>query len=199
MMNDFEIRSIREIFARLFVIGVQNKINFKSFLRMLEKSKYLNLIEKNGYDDYLNKPIEILFYDITGYQIDKDTSYGIYNDAYWCGQNYFDLFLTLKKSFSYIFLKLPLDTMMNIYPIYHEMDFSSLVVYFKEIEQKETIIRILCNNNHCSLNDVSKATNINLGSLIKYNMSDELLRKASFQNINKLIDYFDVRNSLFVE
>ena len=53
-------------------------------------------------------------------------------------------------------------------------------------------------NKRCSLNDVAKDTNININSLIKYNSNDEYLYNASFKNVYKLINYFDVTNSLFI-
>ena len=198
-MNDYEINNIRETFSRLFVLAIRNKMNFNSFTNMLEKSEYVSIIEKNKYDSLLNKSVDILFYEITGFEVKEDNSYGVYNDAYWCGQSYFDLYLKTNKSFSYIFLKLPLEQMMNIYTIFHEMDFSSLVDYFYKKSKEKTIIRLLCEKKNKSLADISKDTSIALSTLKKYNMSDEFLYKASFQTIVKLISYFDVKYSLFKE
>ena len=63
---------------------------------------------------------------------------------------------------------------------------------------EKTILRLLCERKRCSLNDISKATTLSLSTLKKYNSSDELLYKASFQNISKLINYFEVSYLLFV-
>ena len=197
-MNDYENRKIREIFSRIFVIAIDNKINFYSFTNFLLKSEFLNQIQKDKYSDIFEMPIEDIFFSITGYDIEEDKSYGIYNDAYWSGQCYFDLHKKLNISFSYIFLKLPLEKMIDIYTIYHEMDFSSLCDYFREIEKQKTILNLLCKSKKCSLNDVSKATSLSLNTLKKYNSDDEALFKASFQNIAKLVDFFDVDYSLFI-
>ena len=197
-MNDYELDSLRETFSRLFVLAVRNKINFKAFTNMLSNSSFIDAIEKDKYNELFNKPIEQLLFSITGYEPKEDNSYGVYNDAYWCGQNYFDLHIKTKKSFVYLFLKLPFEEMMNIYSIYHEMDFSSLVDYFHKKENEKTILRILCEEKRCSLNDLCKATSLSLNTLRKYNSSDDILYKASFQNIAKLIQYFDVSYHLFV-
>ena len=197
-MNDYELDSLRETFSRLFVLAVRNKINFKSFTNMLSNSSFIDAIEKDKYSELFNKPIEQLLFSITGYEPKEDNSYGIYNDAYWCGQNYFDLHIKTKKSFVYLFLKLPFEEMMNIYSIFHEMDFSSLVDYFHKKENEKTILRILCEEKRCSLNDLCKATSLSLNTLRKYNSSDDILYNASFQNIAKLIQYFDVSYLLFV-
>ena len=197
-MNDYEINNVREIFSRLFVLAVRNKMNFQAFTNMLIKSDYILLIEKNEYNELFEKPIDLLFFEITGFNVKVDNSYGVYNDAYWSGQNYFDLHMRTKKSFAYIFLKLPFSQMMNIYTIFHEMDFSSLVSYFSEKCEEKTILRLLCESYNKSLNDISKATTIPLSTLNKYNKSDEYLYRASFQTISKIASFFDVGYSLFV-
>ena len=196
-MNDYELDNLRETFSRLFVLAVRNKINFKSFTNMLSNSSFIVAIEKDKYNELFNKPIEQLLFSITGFETKEDNSYGIYNDAYWCGQNYFDLHIKTKKPFVYLFLKLPFEEMMNIYSIYHEMDFSSLVDYFHKKENEKTILRILCEEKRCSLNDLCKATSLSLNTLRKYNSSDDILYNASFQNIIKLIEYFDVSYLVF--
>lgn len=198
-MNDYEINNVRETFSRLFVLAVMNKMNFSAFTSMLEKSEYVNLIEKNEYNSLFDKPINSLFYEITGFLVSQDDSYGVYNDAYWSGQNYFDLHLRTNKSFSYIFLKLPFDKMMDIYTIFHEMDFTSLFDYFNKRCEEKTIVRLLCEKANKSLNNISKETLIPLSTLKKYNESDKILYNASFQNISKLVSFFNVNYSLFIK
>lgn len=198
-MIDFDAKNVRELFSRLFVLAVMNKINFDSFSNMLEKSFFVNILEKKEYNEYFNNSIEKIFYDITGFKVLKDESYGVYNDAYWCGQNYYDLHTKINKSYSYIFLKLPFSQMINLYPVYHEMDFSSLVDFFNKKEKDKTILRLLCENKKCSLNDISKKTLLSFNTLLKYNASDDALYNGSFQNISKIVKFFDVPYDLFVK
>ena len=198
-MNNYEMNSVRDTFSRLFVLAVRNKMNFTSFTSMLLKSEFIDLLEKDKYNEIFNKPINVLFYEITGFEIKEDNSFGVYNDAFWCGQNYFDLHIMTNKSFAYIFLKLPFTQMMNIYTIFHEMDFSSLVEYFNRKCEEKTILRHLCEKSNKSLNDISKSTGIALSTLKRYNMSDDYLYKASFQAISKLALFFNVNYSLFIE
>ena len=193
------IKNTKETFARLFVLAVQNKINFSSFTYLLERSKFISIVESGVYSDYLNKPLTEIFFDITGNKINEDTSYGIFNDAYWCGYSFFELFLRTHKPFSYIFLKLPFEKLIEVYSIYHEMDFSSLLAYFNEQEKKFTILRLLCKNKKVSLPELSSSTGINLATLSKYNSGDEFLYKASFQNIVIISNVLDAPINLFIE
>ena len=194
-MND--IRFLKEMFARLFVIAIQNKMNLFSFTSNLERSEFINKIENGKYDDYFNKPLASIFYGITGISIKEDNSYGVYNDSYWCGYSYFEIYLKTKKPFSYIFLKLPLANLIDVYPIFHEMDISSLLDYFNKQEKEKTILRILCERNKTTLPKLSLETNIPLATLSKYNADDSNLYKASFQNIIRIARYFDSPISLF--
>lgn len=198
-MNNFDIEKIKELFARIFVIGIQNKINLFSFTKALEKSEFIQKIEKNEYDDYFNHSLESIFFDITGKRIDKDGSYGIYNDAYWCGYSYFLLYKQTKKPFSFIFLKLPLKKLVDMYDVYHEMDFSSLLEQFNKLDKGKTILRALCEERDCSISKLSNETKISKATLSKYNSSDTALYKGSFQYLYKLGNYFDIPLSLFAK
>lgn len=196
-MNYYEIRQVKKVFAELFVFAVENKINLNSFTSALEKSEFINSIEKDRFIDLFNKPIKAIFRSIIDYEVDDVNVQGIFNDAYWAGQYYFDLFIKIKKPFSYLFLKLPLEKMMVVYDIFHEMDFSSFVEYFNKIEKEKTILRLLCERKKISISNLSKETNISFNTLLKYNFSDDTIYKASFQNIIRLVDFFQVPISLF--
>ena len=197
-MNNYDLDKIKDTFSRLFVIAIDNKMNLLSFTTNLEQSFFVKRIERKELLNCINLPMEELFFRITGFHILDDTSFGVYNDAYWAGDRYFKLYLKLKKSFSYLFLKFPLEKMLECYKVYHEMDFSSLLEYFMEEEKKKTILRLLCINKHCSLTDLSKATNIPLNTLKRYNLNDEYLYNGSFKYVIKIKEYFDVSTSLFI-
>lgn len=196
-MNNLDIRKVKELFSRLFVLGIQSKINFTVFTKLLVRSAFICKIEENKYDDYFNKSIEQIFFDITGQRIEKDNSFGIFNDAYWCGYSYFELHQATNKSFAFIFLKLPLSKMLDMYLVYHEMDFSSLLDYFHQIDKEKTILRLLCEEKNCSLTKLSIETGIKKTTLSKYNADDEAIYKGSFQNIYNIAKYFDVPITVF--
>ena len=198
-MNSYEQAKTKETFSRLFVIAINNKINLDSFTNLLEKSALVNDIENNNYSQIINESLDNIFFSITGHRIGFDDSYGVYNDAYWSGHSYFDLFLKTKKPFSYLFLKLPLGKLLDIYSLFHEMDESSLFEYFHNLEQEKTILRLLCENHKCSLPKLSSDLGINLATIKKYNQSDKALYRGSFENIIKIAKYFDKPASLFIE
>lgn len=198
-MDYYKIQDVRDTFARYFVIAIHNKMHPAAFTDYLINSKYVMEIEKGNLIEISDISVEEGYHSIVGNNIAKDDSFGIYNDAYWCGYCYFELFLMLRKPFSYLFLKLPLAEMLDLYNVYHEMDISQLVDYFHDKEKEETILRLLCKRYRCSINKLSKATGISINTLNKYRSSDQSLYNASFQNIYKISTFFKTPISLFVE
>ena len=198
-MDYYKIQDIRDTFARYFVIAINNKMHPAAFTDYLINSKYVMEIEKGNLFEISDISVEEGYHSIVGNNIARDDSFGIYNDAYWCGHCYFELFLTLHKPFSYLFLKLPLAEMLDLYKVYHEMDISQLEEYFHDREKEETILRLLCKRHRCSINKLSKATGISVNTLNKYRSSDKSLYSASFQNIYRISKYLDTPISLFVE
>lgn len=198
-MNNLDIKSTRETFARLFVLAVQNKMNLYAFTNALIHSEFIKLIEEDRYTDYFNKSLKDIFFDITNFTVIEDNSFAIYDDAYWSGYMYFELHQKIHKPFAFIFLKLPLVKMMELYPVYHEMDYSALYEQFDRFDKKKTIMNHLLENNRCSINKLSKSTDIALSTLRKYASSDKALYNASFKNINQISSFFEAPMSLFVE
>ena len=198
-MDYYKIQDIRDTFARYFVIAIHNKMHLTAFTDYLANSDYVKNIENGNLIEISDISVEEGYHSIVGNNIARDDSFGIYNDAYWCGYCYFELFLMLRKPFSYLFLKLPLEKMLDLYNVYHEMDISQLVDYFHDKEKEETILRLLCKRYRCSINKLSKATGISVNTLNKYRSSDQSLYNASFQNIYKISVFFKTPISLFVE
>lgn len=198
-MNKYLIDDVKQSFARLFVLAVHRSLNLYSFTSYLADSDYVKSLENGDINAVSDTPVKELFGDVTKEMIREDSSYGIYNDAYWCGHCYFELFLQTHKPFSYLFLKLPLEKMLSVYEVYHEMDFTALLELFRKKEQEVTILGALCKDKKCSLTKLKEATGISVNTLRKYRYNDELLYKASFQNVYKLAKYLEVPISLFVK
>lgn len=188
----------RDLFARLFVIAKQNKMNFFSFSKAMLKSPIPKCIEDDIYCECFNKSLEDIFFDITSFRIEKDNSYGVYDDAYWSGFTYFELHQRTKYSFAFLFLRLPFIKMMDLYDVYHEMDITQLIIYLEDENKKKTIMSLLIEEKGCTLTKVAKETGIKLPTLNKYRQSDETLLNASFQKVYKLAKYFDYPMELFL-
>ena len=199
MMNSFDAKPVKEIFCRLFVLAIQNKVNFLAFTKALERSEFAYKIEDGKYDEYFHKSLIDIFYDITNVRLNEDTSFGIYNDAYWCGVTYFYIKHKTQKPLSYVLLKMPFDELIELYNPYHEADYSKTLEYFLNHEKDETILKRICKENRTSLSRLSKETSININTLKRYAKQDEHLYSGSFQNILTIAKYFNITPNLFLE
>lgn len=194
-MKTKRIKISQDHFARLFVLCTQSKTNLRAFSNLL--MNYDNLILTFEETDVVS--LVDLFNEITGLYIEYDTSYGDYNDAYWCGVAYFYIKKHLNKPLSYVLLKLPFDVLINLYNPYHEADFSKTLEYFKSIENTNSILKLLCQENKISLSQLSVNTGISLNTIKKFYKKDEFLYSGSFQYILKIARYFDITPNLFVK
>ena len=185
----------KDVFSRLFVLCKNQMFHLKSFTYLLAEHDEITLTE--GYDNVPS--IVELFNEITGLYVKDDTTFGIYNDAYWCGTVYFYLFFATKKPLSYILYKFPLDELIDCYNPYHEMDYSAIKELFEEKEKDNTILKLLCKQYGAKLTKLARETGISVNTLKRYYRSDDMLYTASFQNIYKISKYFDVGLSLFVK
>ena len=118
-MNSYVEKDVKETFCRLFVLATSHEMHTHSFTYHLSRSDFVKNIEKGHFVDIANKKTEELFFEICQNSLAEDDSYGVYNAAYWCGEAYFYLFNKLHKSFSYIFLKLPFEKLIDLYDVFH--------------------------------------------------------------------------------
>ncbi|MBO4286264.1 MAG: helix-turn-helix transcriptional regulator [Bacilli bacterium] len=199
VLKNYYLPKVRELFCRLFVVAINERIHPNAFAFLLGKSEYVNEIENKHYDKADSTSLEELFFSLTKMELHEDNSFGVYNDVYWCGYTYFELHLRTKKPFSYLFLKLPLNRLLDMYPLYHEMDITQVENYIANREDENTIIKLLCKKKLVSMTKLSSETGISINTIKKYAASDTNLYAASFQNLTKIARFFDVPLSLFVE
>ena len=64
-MSNLNTREVKELFARIFVLGIYYKINFLAFTNALAKSEFVKKIEAHQYDEYFNNSLKKIFFDIT--------------------------------------------------------------------------------------------------------------------------------------
>ena len=114
------------------------------------------------------------------------------NPVFWAGIQYINIFLTKKIPLRQIFVLCPLEEMVAHYKIYHEMNETALIEEFMNNEYKRSILSLLIKERKTTFTKLAYLTGINLNTLKSYARCNEMLFKASSNNIHKLMDYFDV-------
>ena len=199
MENDSRYFDVEDMFCNLFVIAGDYQIKKDLFTRSIERHPFVNDIEKGDFQQAYERSLLDVFKDCFGLQLSTNEQENVINDYYWVGKCYFYIQSETHKSFSYIFLKLPFEELHNMFYPYHETDISHILDIFLEKEKEHTIIELLCKRRKISVTYLSKETGIAVSTLRKYRQKDEYLYKASFNNIYRLVQFFSVPETLFLE
>ncbi len=107
----------------------------------------------------------------------KENPYDIYG---WLGYIYIYLFLEFKVTFEMLFIALPLETAIKMYPIYHEMDISHLRDYLLKTLHPSSLSLIMKKHN-LTMKQLSETTGIPFATIRSL--------KLGYRDINKLEVY----------
>jgi len=188
-----------DYFSRIFVLAIDSKLHPMVITNTLSNSPLLKDIELNNYSELSNNSPAILFSHYFNIPVYDDISLFNYNNAYWCGSIYMSLFYKYRKPFSYIFLKLPLSKLLDMYPVYHEMDISGVYEIFESAMDNNSILTLLLEKHSMKLNELSNVTNVSINVLKKYKNNDSYIYKGSFNNLHRIALALNEPDNLFLE
>lgn len=197
MINDREIYIDR--FARIFVLAIEQRINLDLINEVLARSSLITNIEKDNYSELVNNTIAGLvkyYFDCVPFE---DDSLYKYNNAYWCGFVYMNIYYKYHKPFSYIFLKLPLRKLIDMYDVYHEMDIGAVYEIFEEISKQKTILQLLLEKHKINNKKLAKMSKVKISTIVHMKQNDEHLYAGSFANVHKIALALNEPDNLFLE
>lgn len=185
--------------ARIFVLAISEQVHPNVITDVLMNSPLIHSIEANDYGFINDKPVEDAFAEIFKIIPKLKNSSAIYNDAYWSGYIYMNLFYEFRKPFAYIFLTMPLDLLLELYPVYHEMDISQIFERFEIEASKTSILSKALKNKKMSAPTLARLTNISLNSINYYKKSDKNLYAAGFQAVYKISKALNLPGETFLD
>ena len=86
----------------------------------------------------------------------KESPYDIYG---WLGYVYVHLFFRFKITFEMLFIALPIETAISMYPLYHEMDITQLFEYFVEVLRPSSLSLVMKKRGF-TMKKLSEASNV---------------------------------------
>ena len=188
-----------EYISQIFSLCVETKIHFDVITDAIAKSTFIKNIESGDYSYINNKTYYEIFIEIFDKEYTTNNNYMNYNDAYWCGYAYSKLFYKYRKSFSYIFLKISLENMMNMYKTYHEMDISQLYEKFEIEMGKDSVLRLLLKKHSMSGAELSRRTGLSIGTINNLKKDDRNLYNATFNTVYSIALVLDEPGNMFLE
>lgn len=198
MIENDKDRAI-DYFSKIISLAIEARIHLEIITDSISKSSLVKSLEKNEYSIFYRKTYYEIFLDIFDVSYINDNTFMKYDGGYWCGYVYMNIFYKYKKPLSYIFLKLPLSKLLDMYEVYHEMDISQVYEIFEKEVENDTIIGLLLKKHSISVKNLALKTTVPARTISYYKNSDDNLYKGSFENIAKISNYLDEPSNLFIK
>ncbi len=199
MINVNDLSKISSLLSSLFFYGFSSGYSSKTIEEKILKSEFINKLEKGDASYLYRGNLESIVGDIFKVSMPNDETIKTNPLSLWLGEIYTRLFFTFNKSFSFIFLYLPLSEATKIYPLYHEMDFSQLIDYFAKLSKQETLMTLLLKKYKMSARELSILTGVNYNTIVSYTRDNDVIYNAKFDSIFKISEILGVNINIFAK
>lgn len=168
---------------------IEDRISFSDMFRKLEQGDYSFLLERT-----IEKELELVYSrSIEGTTLDTNSI------ILWLGEAYTKLFFRYHKAIYYIFLYFPIEEMISIYGLYHEMDWTQLYSLFEKRVSEVPLLKKLLIKRNLSANKLSSLTGISLNTINYYCLDDNHLYEAKYSYIDSIALALKVNSNVFLK
>ena len=198
-MNSNYIGEYSNLFERVLSTGYQFSFSSMTIERRIAYSSYFQQIETDSYNvaPIINDGdlVKNIFPELAINLLDVP----IYNQCLWAAIGYLYIQKETRLSFECIFLYLPLTKMYELFPLYHEMDFSQLIKLFNEMYEEKSALAILLDKYRYSLKDISHRIGVSYDTLSSAKQRRRDINKLDVDVLLKLARIFNVRVETIAE
>ena len=199
MINVNDVPRISELFAAAFFYGFRFGYSVKSVEEKLLHSAYMETLE-NGDASFLNREsVEAMVGKIYETEDASIDTLQINSLSLWLGDLYTKIFFSFHKSFSFIFLYLPLEEAIRMFPLFHEMDFSQALHYFEERTYQASILKLLLRQRKMRPWELSILTGIKYNTVVSYVRDNAFIYQAKADSVYKISHILGVKFNVFME
>ena len=145
-------RTIRDKYTTSFIERI---ISYSACFSEFEKSNVTIIAFSSSVD---------IYNDLFPQFKDNEYTSDPFDEFAWAGQSYIKLFMDLRITFESLFLILPIEEMLSLYKIYHEMAYSQLLDYVKS-KVKYSYLDLWMKRRKFSTRRLATETGISLGTI----------------------------------
>lgn len=169
---------------------IERRFSSSFLISELEEGRDKLFIIKSEYELFS------LIFNISDYiDVTDDQLHAIY---YWVGTSYTKLFFHFHISFSQILVFIPLEDMVSLYSLYHEMSDDDLFDFFIKISGEINILNALRKKAKLRVIELSKLSKISTNTLKNYLKNNKALFNMSFANGMALSKTFGITPKVFL-
>ena len=190
--SDDYFEKYTDTLSYLIARGVDDKYSFPFIEKSIAYSEMVNELERSNVTSIAFSSMEKIYQSIfptsrnDGFQLDV---YGLFG---WIGTTYFHLFLDLQITFESLFIVLPIEKIIEMYPLYHEMNYSQALDYVKSLVEY-TYLDLIMKDRQMSVKELSKQTSIPSSTISALRYGNRDINKLEAQSLLKLSHALDVK------
>ncbi len=158
-----------------YIIGrtISNGYSPRFVERTIAYSSAFSLLEKSDITELAFSPKEYIFERMFDIDISNEYEYSPYDVYGWLGYVYIRLFFDLKITFESLFFVLPIDEAINLYPLYHEMDYLQTLEYAKG-KVKHSLLDVIMACRKISSQKLSRLSGVSYSTIsaLRYGKRD---------------------------
>ena len=178
-LSDDYVEKYTNTLSYLIGRSIYEGYSFDYIEKSIAYSLPISELEKSNITIFAFSSVEKIYQYIFPIQ-DNNYSFSIYDIYGWVGYTYMNLFLKLEITFEALFYVIPIEEMLNLYNLYHEMSFSKMVDYTKE-KMKYSLLDMVMKRRGISNQELSNKTGISISTInaLRYNKRDISKYEAS--------------------
>ena len=181
----------------LIARGIEEKYSFSYIEKKISYSEMALELERSNVTTIAFSSMERIYNLIFMPDKNDDFHLDIYGIYGWVGMTYMHLFLSLKVTFELLFILLPIEKIIEMYHLYHEMSFSQVLDYVKSLVE-HSYLDVVMRDRKMSSNELSKMTSIPFATInaLRYGKRD--INKIEALKLLKISQALNVKiESLF--
>lgn len=188
---DKYVETLTYIFSR----AMHNKYTYEYIQKRISESEMINELENSNVTliafSSFEKNYSSMFDDYNDFEYKRD------NVLNWISYAYIYLFINQQVTFETLFLLFPIQEMINLFPIYHEMDITKLDDCFYE-KTKYSLLDAIMNVRKVSSYKLAELTGISVSTIKALRYSKRDLNKLQFSYVRDIAKHLGVKiESLF--
>jgi len=190
---------LENLFSEIFTYGIENNYSLNAIGDYISNSAILTSLERNDDSFLFNYTSEEIIKSVLSLkELPKLETCNLVIADY-LSLIYLAIFFQFKKSWSYIFLYLPVEKAYDMFDVYHQMDISHIFTYFKKKAEEVKLLPKLLKAKGFTTKQLAVLSGININTLNGYSKSDAILFGASNRNIKLISQILSVRDEIFLE
>ena len=190
MRRDDDFRRVMEIILsfghdyKFFSEVIERRISYSDFFIAIENKIDVPILYSNT-----NKILSSFYYELDT----SKWSYKIYNQCSWLSELYLKIQRKTGLTFEAIFLYLPINDGLNMFPIYHEMDFQHSIDSFNERYQKHSILFNVMKKSRISIGELANESGLSYSMISSLRTRQKNIGRVAAENLFKIAKCLNVR------